>query len=151
MSHARSLASAEETTALGAAIAGLCAARPGGVIYLEGPLGAGKTTLARGLLRALGVRGTIRSPTYTLLEPYEAEGRALVHLDLYRLDGPRELEPLGLRDYPPERTWWLVEWPERGGDRLPPPDLRVVLAHEGATRRAHLEGPLAAAAMQLVS
>lgn len=138
------LADAEGTAALGAAVAARVAERAGGVIYLEGSLGAGKTTLARGLLRALGVRGAIRSPTYTLLEPYEASGRTLVHLDLYRLADERELESLGLRDYPPERCWWLVEWPERAGPRLPPPDLRIVLAHAGPQRRAVLSGPLAA-------
>lgn len=140
------LRSAEDTTALGAAIAAALADRPGGVIYLRGPLGAGKTTVARGLLRALGVRGPIRSPTYTLLEPYELPGRLLVHLDLYRLADERELEPLGLRDYPPERCWWLIEWPERAAGRLPPADLDVTLSHDGGQRRAALGGPCAAAA-----
>jgi tRNA threonylcarbamoyladenosine biosynthesis protein TsaE len=137
------LASAEDTAALGAAVARALAGRAGAVVHLEGPLGAGKTTLARGLLRALGVTGTIRSPTYTLLEPYEPGGRTVIHLDLYRLTDPRELEPLGLRDYPPERCWWLVEWPERGGGRLPPPDLRLLLAHDPHGRRATLAGPTA--------
>lgn len=143
------LRTAEDTAALGAAVAGAMARRPGGVIYLHGPLGAGKTTLARGLLRALGVRGAIRSPTYTLLEPYEIgggpPGRSLVHLDLYRLGGGHELEPLGLRDYPPERCWWLVEWPERAATRLPPADLSITLAHAGEGRSAELSGALAAA------
>lgn len=138
------LHSAEETAALGAAVAAALAGRAGAVVHLEGPLGAGKTTLARGLLRALGVTGAIRSPTYTLLEPYEISGRSLVHLDLYRLGGERELESLGLRDYPPERCWWLIEWPERAGGRLPPPDLRIELAHDPAGRRAALSGPAAA-------
>lgn len=137
------LKSAEDTAALGAAVARALLDRAGAVLYLQGPLGAGKTTLARGLLRALGVQGAIRSPTYTLLEPYDIGGRTLVHLDLYRLNDERELEPLGLRDYPPERCWWLVEWPERGGARLPPADLVVTLAHDGATRRAALAGPAA--------
>lgn len=136
---------AEDTTALGAAIAAALATQPGGVIYLRGPLGAGKTTVARGLLRALGVRGAIRSPTYTLLEPYELPGRLLVHLDLYRLADERELEPLGLRDYPPERCWWLIEWPERAAARLPAADLDVALAHDGDGRRATLGGARAAA------
>ena len=137
------LNSAEDTAALGAAVARALSDRAGAVVYLQGPLGAGKTTLARGLLRALGVQGAIRSPTYTLLEPYDIGGRSLVHLDLYRLNDERELEPLGLRDYPPERCWWLIEWPERGGARLPPADLVVMLAHEGAVRRAGLSGPSA--------
>ena len=139
------LRSADDTTALGAAIASALAGRAGAVIYLKGPLGAGKTTVARGLLRALGVRGTIRSPTYTLLEPYDCAGRTLVHLDLYRLKDETELEPLGLRDYPPERCVWLIEWPERAGRRLPPADLAVSLAHDGDRRRAELDGPQASA------
>ena len=139
----RLLRSAEDTAALGAAVAAAFGADPGAVIYLEGPLGTGKTTLARGLLRALGVQGAIRSPTYTLLEPYEVGGRTLVHLDLYRLTDPRELEQLGLRDYPRERCWWLIEWPERGGARLPEPDLRLRLAHDPGGRRVELSGPAA--------
>lgn len=138
----------EDTAALGAAIARALADRPGAVIHLDGPLGSGKTTLARGLLRALGVTGTIRSPTYTLLEPYELGVRTVVHLDLYRLTDPRELEPLGLRDYPRERCWWLIEWPERGGSRLPAPDLRLQLAHDPSGRRAQLAGPAAGAVRQ---
>lgn len=138
------LDNAEATASLGAAVAKALGNRAGGVVYLEGPLGAGKTTLARGLLRALGVSGAIRSPTYTLLEPYEIAGKSLVHLDLYRLVDERELEPLGLRDYPPERCWWLVEWPERGGGRLPASDLRIQLAHDAGGRRATVSGPLAA-------
>lgn len=137
----RSLSDAGQTAALGAAIARGLAGRAGGVIHLVGPLGAGKTTLARGLLRELGITGTIRSPTYTLLEPYEVGGRTVIHLDLYRLADERELESLGLRDYPPEHCWWLVEWPDRGGARLPPPDLRVELMHAPDGRVARLAGP----------
>jgi tRNA threonylcarbamoyladenosine biosynthesis protein TsaE len=139
------LRSADDTAALGAAIAAALGDRAGAVVFLQGPLGAGKTTVARGLLRALGVRGAIRSPTYTLLEPYELPGRMLVHLDLYRLDDARELEPLGLRDYPPERCWWLIEWPERAAGRLPPAALTVALAHDGQGRQAVLDGPSGAA------
>lgn len=141
------LRSAEDTATLGAAVARALGGRPGAVIYLQGPLGAGKTTLARGLLRALGVTGTVRSPTYTLLEPYEVGGRTLVHLDLYRLRDPAELESLGLRDYPRERCWWVVEWPERAGTLLPEPDVRLRLDHDPAGRRVVLEG-VAAAAIQ---
>jgi tRNA threonylcarbamoyladenosine biosynthesis protein TsaE len=138
------LESAEQTAALGAAVAGALRARQGLVVYLEGPLGAGKTTLARGLLRELGVTGAIRSPTYTLLEPYDIGGRALIHLDLYRLRGADELEPLGLRDYGPDSCWWLVEWPERGAPRLPPADLSVELSLDPRGRRYRLGGPAAA-------
>ena len=137
------LRSAGDTGALGAAIAAALADRAGAVIYLQGPLGAGKTTVARGLLRALGVNGTIRSPTYTLLEPYELAGRTLIHLDLYRLNDERELEQLGLRDYPPERCWWLIEWPERAAARLPVADLTVALAHQAQGRRVALSGAAA--------
>jgi tRNA threonylcarbamoyladenosine biosynthesis protein TsaE len=138
------LAGADDTTALGARIAAALRDRAGLVVYLEGPLGAGKTTLARGLLRALGVTGPIRSPTYTLVEPYELGGdRSLIHLDLYRLKGAEELEPLGLRDYDPAKVWWLVEWPERGAPKLPAADLRVVLALQGEGRQAQLSGPAA--------
>lgn len=138
------LRSAVETEALGASLAPLWQRYPGLVLYLEGPLGAGKTTLTRGLLRALGVQGSIRSPTYTLLEPYEIQSRSLLHMDLYRLNDPRELEQLGLRDYSPSQCWWLVEWPERGAGLLPPPDLRIVLSHEPDGRRAVCSGVLAA-------
>ncbi len=133
------LADAAATERLGQGLAQAFAAHPGLVIYLHGDLGAGKTTLARGLLRALGVMGTIRSPTYTLLEPYQIDALSLVHIDLYRLDHARELENLGLRDYPHTQTWWLVEWPERGAGHLPPADVQVRLQHAGNSRIAEVE------------
>lgn len=108
------------------------------VIFLEGELGTGKTTLARGILAGLGHQGQVRSPTYTLLEPYPLGDRELYHLDLYRLADPDELEYLGLRDLMHERAIWLVEWPERGGDLLPQPDLRIRLAHRPGGRRLAL-------------
>lgn len=144
----RELESAAATEALGAELLRRLADSPGAVVYLEGPLGAGKTTLVRGLLRAAGVTGAIRSPTYTLLEPYDIDGRAVVHLDLYRLNSPEELYPLGITDYPPERCWWLVEWPERGSGVLPPPDLRVVIEHAPGGRRASISGRLAGRAAE---
>ncbi|MGH8462209.1 MAG: tRNA (adenosine(37)-N6)-threonylcarbamoyltransferase complex ATPase subunit type 1 TsaE [Stenotrophobium sp.] len=113
------------TEALGAALARALAARPGGVIYLQGDLGAGKTTLARGFLRALGVTGVIRSPTYTLMEVYHVQARDVLHMDCYRLSDPLELHNLGLTDYPPQRTLWLVEWPEQGASVLPPSDIVI--------------------------
>lgn len=129
------------TLALGAKLTSSLFAAGGGVVYLYGDLGAGKTTLARGLLRAAGAQGTLRSPTYTLMEPYTVANQRLLHLDLYRLVDPEEVEYLGLRDYPPDSTLWLVEWPERGLGHLPPPTLVVRLLHDGAARVAELEWP----------
>lgn len=134
------LESAGQTEELGAKLAPWLRSRPGAVVYLQGPLGSGKTTLARGLLRELGVDGPIRSPTYTLMEPYDIGVRRLIHLDLYRLRSPIEVEQLGLQDYPPDQSWWLVEWPERGGAVLPPADLSIVLAPEGNGRKAKIQG-----------
>lgn len=127
------------TLALGARLAQRLLVSGRGVVYLHGDLGAGKTTLARGLLRAAGVTGTLRSPTYTLMEPYVVHGQAFLHLDLYRLVDPSEVENLGLRDFPPESTIWLVEWPERGAGFLPPADLEVRLFHAGHGREALVE------------
>jgi tRNA threonylcarbamoyladenosine biosynthesis protein TsaE len=101
------------------------------VLYLTGDLGAGKTTLAKGFVRGCGIPDAVRSPTYALLESYEARGFTVVHLDLYRLRDPEELEPLGLRDWAGPRNIWLIEWPEKGGSRLPPADLRLVLRLTG--------------------
>jgi tRNA threonylcarbamoyladenosine biosynthesis protein TsaE len=116
------------------------------VIHLEGPLGAGKTTLARGLLRGLGHEGRVRSPTFTLLEPYELAGCRVVHLDLYRLADPGELDYLGLSDQLAPGTAVLVEWPERGADRLPAADLGIALDYDGPGRRAVLVAGSAAGA-----
>jgi len=101
------------------------------VVYLSGDLGSGKTTLAKGFARGCGIRDTVRSPTYALLEPYEGPGMTVLHLDLYRLRDPAELEPLGLRDWAGPGHVWLVEWPEKGGSKLPPPDLQLVLSVAG--------------------
>ncbi|SEO59667.1 tRNA (adenosine(37)-N6)-threonylcarbamoyltransferase complex ATPase subunit type 1 TsaE [Aquisalimonas asiatica] len=106
------------------------------VILLEGDLGAGKTTLVRGLLREAGERGSVRSPTYTLIEPYTLGARRALHLDLYRLGDPEELEFLGLRDELGAGTLVLVEWPQRGHGALPGEDLVVNLAHAGDGRQA---------------
>ncbi|MCW5582146.1 MAG: tRNA (adenosine(37)-N6)-threonylcarbamoyltransferase complex ATPase subunit type 1 TsaE [Luteimonas sp.] len=107
-------------------------------VYLHGDLGAGKSTLARAWLRALGVTGTIRSPTYTLVERYPlAGGGEAMHLDLYRVGDAGELEFLGLDE--PETVLWLVEWPERGRGGLPAADLHVRLDVSGSGREARLE------------
>lgn len=129
----------EATTRLGAALASMLHADAARVVYLHGDLGAGKTTLVRGLLRQLGVEGAVRSPTYTLLEPYEIGPQQLIHLDLYRLRDPSELEQLGLRDYAMGKTTWLVEWPQRGAGQLPKPDVEVWLSHNGEGRLANME------------
>jgi tRNA threonylcarbamoyladenosine biosynthesis protein TsaE len=106
---------------------------------LSGELGSGKTTLARALLRALGVTGAIRSPTFTLVEPYETSQGAVFHLDLYRLDGSAAaLDGIGFRDLRGQPGLVLVEWPERAGAALGVPDLLVTLTHEGTGRRVSL-------------
>jgi tRNA threonylcarbamoyladenosine biosynthesis protein TsaE len=115
---------------------------PSAVVYLQGDLGAGKSTLARALLRTLGVQGAIRSPTYTLIERYPVAGGEAWHLDLYRLADAGELDFLGLDEG--AATLWLVEWPEKGGHGLPAPDLRIALAVQGQGRVAELEGISAA-------
>lgn len=108
------------------------------VIYLQGDLGTGKTTLIRGLLRGLGHAGPVRSPTYTLLEPYELQSMQLYHLDLYRLGDPEELELLGLRDLLEPGSVLCVEWPERGTGVLPPPDLTIRIEHDDSARELDL-------------
>lgn len=121
--------SAEETEAFGGRLA---RARPRdaslAVLYLNGELGAGKTTLARGFLQACGVEGPIRSPSYALFEIHETEHLAILHADLFRLREPGELEALGMREWARAGFVWLVEWPERGAGHLPAPDLSISLA-----------------------
>lgn len=99
------------------------------VIALEGELGAGKTTLVGAILNAFGFTGHARSPTYTLIEPYELAGRSIYHLDLYRLTDPREVDALGLRDLQEPRSVVLIEWPERGAGALPPIDVRISIRY----------------------
>lgn len=126
------------TDAMGAALARAFGATPSGVVALDGALGAGKTHLVRAWLRALGIRGAIRSPTYTLVEPYESGAARVFHLDLYRLQSPEEWEGLGLDDHPPDRCLWLVEWPSRAEGFLPPSRLHLKLEIEGSGRRLEL-------------
>ncbi|UCH54373.1 MAG: tRNA (adenosine(37)-N6)-threonylcarbamoyltransferase complex ATPase subunit type 1 TsaE [Pseudomonadota bacterium] len=107
------------------------------LVYLRGVLGSGKTTLVRGMLRGLGYRGTVRSPTFTLLESYTL-ARPLHHFDLYRLKDPEELEFLGIRDYLQNDMLCVIEWPERGAPLLPTPDLDVMIAIADMGRQVQL-------------
>ena len=121
--------------ALGPGRAGAAADPDGAVIVgLAGGLGAGKTALARAALRALGVEGTVRSPTYTLAEPYETRIGPVWHLDLYRIADPGELECVAVRDLVSESAACLVEWPERGRGGLPEPDCLLSIAPAGGGR-----------------
>jgi tRNA threonylcarbamoyladenosine biosynthesis protein TsaE len=133
---------ASATEALGAALARSFpgAAQASAVIYLQGELGAGKTTCARSVLRTLGVQGMVRSPTYTLLEAYILAQITCVHLDLYRLRSAFEVDELGLRDYLVPGCLLLIEWPENGGEFVPPPDVRVALSYVQNSRQAKLAG-----------
>ncbi len=124
--------SAAEMEALGARLA-QCISEPV-MIFLRGPLGAGKTTLVRGLLRSSGHQGAVKSPTYTLVESYAGKEYQIHHFDLYRLGHPEELENIGIRDYLDGRSLCLVEWPEQGVSILPSPDLELQLAYAGERR-----------------
>ncbi len=127
------LADESATIRLGGAIAHLLP-RPV-VIYLEGDLGAGKTTLSRGMLHGLGHKGAVKSPTYTIVEPYQLASGPLFHFDLYRLNDPSELDFLGLADYLQVQAIVLFEWPSRGAGRLPAADLIIDLVDDGDSGR----------------
>jgi tRNA threonylcarbamoyladenosine biosynthesis protein TsaE len=109
-----------------------------GIVFLHGELGAGKTTLARGILRGLGYTDKVRSPTYSLVEPYSVGQGMVYHLDLYRLGDPEELEWLGLRDLLAGNSLLLVEWPQRGAGQLPTADLEIRIAPDGDGRSVYL-------------
>ncbi len=126
----------QEQMALGARLASAVDRKA--LVFLQGELGAGKTTLVRGFLQARGHRGNVKSPTYTLIEPYELPSGTCYHLDLYRLGDGEELEYLGLREMLSEEAVLLVEWPQRGKGWLPLPDLLIDIDHLEQGRMAHL-------------
>jgi len=136
------LTDADATVAFGRRLAALFDGH--GLITLQGNLGGGKTTLSRGLIQAMGHEGNVKSPTYTLVEPYELpDQRRVLHYDLYRLADPDELEFLGMRDFIDDNTLTVIEWPERAGALLPPADLALLLEIHGKGRKltwqAHTE------------
>ncbi|OGT55664.1 MAG: tRNA (adenosine(37)-N6)-threonylcarbamoyltransferase complex ATPase subunit type 1 TsaE [Gammaproteobacteria bacterium RIFCSPHIGHO2_12_FULL_63_22] len=137
MTRVTTLADAAATDRLGQQLAS--AMPESAVVFLRGDLGAGKTSLARALLRGLGVQGPIKSPTYTLIERYPLAAGEAVHLDLYRIAEASELEFLGLQDLMPEVRLWLVEWPDHGLGALPPPDLEITLSVAGQGREIRLD------------
>lgn len=129
----------QATLALGASLG--THLEPGLVVHLRGDLGAGKTTLARGLIRSLGYRGRVKSPTFTLVEPYRFSSLSLYHFDFYRFEDPKEWIDAGLGEYFDGVSVSLVEWPEKAGPSLPPPDLEIRLEHAASDGRlAWLEG-----------
>ncbi|MEF8794208.1 tRNA (adenosine(37)-N6)-threonylcarbamoyltransferase complex ATPase subunit type 1 TsaE [Thiohalorhabdus sp.] len=119
--------------ALGAAIGRHL--RPGTVVHLRGEIGVGKTTLTRGMLRGLGITAPVKSPTYTLVEPYQVPRAAVYHFDLYRLGDPEELHFFGAEEYFSSDSICILEWAERAGEALPPPDLVLQAAYRDATSR----------------
>lgn len=140
-----------EMVALGEQLGRVFTQYPGALsVHLLGDLGAGKTTLTRGILRAFGHAGAVKSPTYTLVEAYEFPARTVYHFDLYRLGDPEELEYMGIRDYFADNTLCLLEWPARGAGVLPVPDLVIDISVAGEGRRLDVHTDSAVLAALLV-
>lgn len=151
MSPAWRLADEAQTVAFGAALAGVL--RPGMVVYLDGDLGAGKTTLVRALLRALGHAGPVKSPTYSLVEVYVISSLYWYHFDFYRFNHPEEFVDAGLDEYFRNDSVCLVEWPDKAAGCVPPPDLVLSLGFAGEGRRVAVDArsPGGEACLQLLS
>lgn len=132
------LADEQATLLLGRHLASCCP-HDGFTLHLEGQLGAGKTTLTRGLLHALGHTGHVKSPTYTLVEPYDLASGPVFHFDLYRLADPEELDYLGIDDYFNQSALCLIEWPSQAGHFLPPPDLHIDLQYRHKARQVTIQ------------
>lgn len=109
------------------------------IIFLYGPLGAGKTTFTRGFLRGLQFQGKVKSPTYTLVEPYQINDKTIFHFDFYRINDPMELQYVGIEEYFHQRAICLIEWPEKALPLLPDPDLNCYIAYQNGGREIRLQ------------
>lgn len=127
-----------ETLSLGARFARNISFQKQTLVFLKGDLGAGKTTFVRGFLQALGYRGLVKSPTFTLVEPYVIDHKNIFHFDLYRLKAPSELEHIGLEDYFSQNGLFIFEWPEKGEGYLPAPDVVISFEVENTGRRVRV-------------